>query len=89
MLKNILDVCGSALAFFATGFAFSFGGDDAEQGITFVGTEGFLLIGNDIDLSFWFFQFAFAATAATTTSMERFCFRIWYVSRFFCCNRNL
>jgi len=70
MLKTILDVCGSAIAFFSVGFAFAFGGDDPEKGFTFVGTEDFLLIGDDIDHAFWFYQFAFAATAATSTSEQ-------------------
>jgi len=61
MLKNFLDFCGAALAFFTFGYAFAFGG-----GNTFIGSTHFFMIGMSIDeLVFWFFQMAFAATAAT------------------------
>ena len=60
MLKNILDACGGALGFWAVGFGVAY-----ESG-TFIGTSGgrFFLndYGNYID---FFFQFTFAATAAT------------------------
>ena len=66
MMKNLLDACGSAMAFFMVGFAFAFG-DNATEGNepnSFIGTRGFLLIGVD-DPSFWVFQYTFSATAAT------------------------
>ena len=60
MLKNILDACGGALGYWAVGFGVAY-----ESG-TFIGTSGgrFFLndYGNYID---FFFQFTFAATAAT------------------------
>jgi len=60
MLKNILDACGGALAYWACGFGVAY-----ESG-TFIGTSGgrFFLhdYTNYID---FFFQFTFAATAAT------------------------
>lgn len=61
MLKNLLDACGGALGFYAIGFALAY-----DEGGAFVGTSGdrFFLNGytNYID---FFFQFTFAATAAT------------------------
>ncbi len=60
MLKNILDACGGAIGFWAVGFGVAY-----ESG-AFIGTSGgrFFLndYGNYID---FFFQFTFAATAAT------------------------
>lgn len=66
MLKNILDACGGALGFWSVGYAFAYGGaDSSKKG--FIGTSGFFLDGftSGGDLISWFFQFAFAATAAT------------------------
>ena len=61
MLKNLLDACGGAIGFFSIGFALAYG-----EGGKFVGNSGeryFLNNYNDhID---FFFQFTFAATAAT------------------------
>merc|ERR1719469_499367 len=59
MLKNLLDACGGALGFYFLGYGFYQG-----EGPSFIGTNGFLLIGRD-DYASFFFQFAFAATAAT------------------------
>lgn len=65
MLKNLLDACGAALAFWAVGYAFAFGGQDFESSTkTFIGTENFFLMGVD-DLAFWLFQYAFSAASAT------------------------
>ena len=62
MLKNLLDACGAAVAFYFVGYGLAFGDDNDE--ITFVGSQNFVGTG-DIDLGFWFFQFAFSATAVT------------------------
>jgi len=65
MLKNILDACGGALGFWSIGFAIAYGDNGKFIGTT---TERFFLNnytssgGDYID---FFFQFAFAATAAT------------------------
>lgn len=66
MLKNILDACGGALGFWSVGYAFAFGGVSSDKKV-FIGNEGFFLSGitDGAGLISWFFQFAFAATAAT------------------------
>jgi len=65
MLKNLLDACGGALGFYVLGFALA-AGDNSPTTTTFVGTQYFALKGYPYDgLAFFFFQFAFAATAAT------------------------
>ena len=64
LLKNVLDACGAAIAFFAVGYAFAFGGNNVEDGVTFLGSENFFLVGLD-DFAFWFFQYCFAAATVT------------------------
>lgn len=64
LLKNLLDACGAAVAFFAVGYALAFGGSDASRGPTFVGTRNFFLAG-DVDFAFWFFEYAFSAASVT------------------------
>lgn len=64
MLKNLLDACGAALAFFSLGYGFSFGGHNDISGVTFIGKTEFFSKG-DIDQGVWFFQFAFSATSVT------------------------
>jgi Amt family ammonium transporter len=66
MLKNILDACGGAVGFWTVGYAFAYGGSDASK-ITFIGNADFALLNvhDGASLIGWFFQFAFAATAAT------------------------
>jgi len=64
MLKNLLDACGGALGFWAIGFANAYG-----TGGRFIGgsTERFFLNDYSGGASYidFFFQFTFAATAAT------------------------
>lgn len=63
LLKNLLDASSSSVTFFAVGYAFAFGStDDDSNSKTFVGTSNFFLVGVD-NLSFWFFQYVFSATA--------------------------
>ena len=66
MLKNLLDACGAALAFFCVGYALAFGGDNflSKDEKTFVGTTIFFLMNVD-DLAYWLFQYAFSAASAT------------------------
>ncbi len=70
--KNMADAIVGILAFFATGFAFAFGGDG-----WFIGTDGFFLEGLDLaaipegglsPATTFFFQAVFAATAVTIAS---------------------
>jgi Amt family ammonium transporter len=63
MLKNLLDACGAALAWYVTGFAFTFG-EPGSGDTSYIGSGSFLYMG-DVNPAFWFFQFAFSATAVT------------------------
>ena len=68
LYKNILDACIGALCFWLFGYGFAYGGDSAGG---FIGTSNFALPDEDRSNSgwhSWFFQFAFAATAATIVS---------------------
>mmetsp|Transcript_29024 Transcript_29024/g.42823 ORF Transcript_29024/g.42823 Transcript_29024/m.42823 type:complete len:569 (+) Transcript_29024:129-1835(+) len=75
MLKNLLDACGGALGFFFCGYAVAYGSPEGKT--AFLGSSNFLLL-DDAEATFddgssdigskyigFFFQFAFAATAAT------------------------
>eukprot|EP00171_Calliarthron_tuberculosum_P002704 IDg2704t1 len=61
LIKNLLDACVGALAYYLFGFAFAYGSKGP-----FIGTGSFLMSRGD--LTTWFFQWAFAATAATIVS---------------------
>ena len=67
LMKNVLDACLGAIVYMAVGWAFAYGVNaDGEAG-GFIGMGNFFL--NDFsDYASWFFQFAFAATAATIVS---------------------
>jgi ammonium transporter, Amt family len=67
ILWNLLDSCGGGLAYWATGYAFAYGGDDQNSGQkTFIGNQGFFLQGDgDITFHFWLFQFAFACALSS------------------------
>lgn len=62
MLKNLLDACGGAIGFYTLGYGFAYG-----DGSTFIGGTNFAIIemSTGADYIGFFFQFAFAATAAT------------------------
>ncbi|KAG7368083.1 ammonium transporter family-domain containing protein [Nitzschia inconspicua] len=62
MLKNLLDACGAAIAYFSFGYAFAFGDGSNPNG--FIGTTNFFLMDFE-KYSFWMFQYAFSAASAT------------------------
>ena len=66
LLKNMCDAAIGAAAFFSLGYAIGFGGGPGDR---FAGNDHFFLRGVPIeDYHVVFFQWAFAATAATTVS---------------------
>lgn len=76
ILKNLLDACFGAVGWYLTGYAFAYGdetkevdGEIVNDGNGFIGNKFFAF--NDLpraDFASWFFQYAFAATAATIVS---------------------
>lgn len=65
--KNYMDFCIGGLAYFFFGYGIMYGTDIGG----FIGSDGFLLLGDYYDVSHardWFFQMVFAATAATIVS---------------------
>jgi ammonium transporter, Amt family len=89
MMKNLMDCSAGVLAFFAVGFSIGFG--DGELlggwfGFDGLGVSGIdsdtLFLGNLYTPTFFFFQAAFAATAATIVSgamAERTRFKAYFV----------
>lgn len=84
LMKNVLDFCFAALAYFAFGYAIMYGGDGP-----FVGTHGWFLVGApnpapNVPLeAFWLFQVVFAGAAATIVAgavaeRMRFVAYLWY-----------
>jgi len=75
LLKNVLDTCVGALCWWSFGYGFAFGErTDMKAGNWFIGNDNFFL-SNGFEgkkgsnaYAFFFFQFAFAATAATIVS---------------------
>jgi Amt family ammonium transporter len=73
MLKNLIDFCAGAIAFWAVGFAIAYGGDLTGTG-KFIGADGFMLGDGAFTYGtltlpvFFMFQVAFAATTATIVS---------------------
>ncbi len=88
-MKNLMDFCVGAIVFFAVGYAIAFGGN-VESGLgKFIGGGGWFLAGDDVftygnldKFTFFTFQVAFAATAATIVSgamAERTQFRAYVI----------
>lgn len=67
MLKNLLDACGAALAFYLVGYGLAFG--RTSDDITFIGDDNFAGTG-DIDFGFWFFQVRMRRQVVGTWSVE-------------------
>jgi ammonium transporter, Amt family len=73
MMKNLIDFCAGAIAFFAFGYAFAFNGDTDGIG-KFIGSgdwflgDGAFTYGTLTPTVYFIFQVAFAATAATIVS---------------------
>jgi len=65
LMKNVMDACIGGLAYFLFGWGLAYGTSEAAN--AFVGSGDWALIGFE-DYASWFFQFAFAATAATIVS---------------------
>lgn len=65
LMKNVVDVCFGAIVYWGVGFGLAYGA--AEAATAFYGSGSFFLSGFD-DYTTFFFQFAFAATAATIVS---------------------
>jgi Amt family ammonium transporter len=88
MMKNLMDFCVGALLFFAVGYAIAYGGEFTGLG-EFVGGGGWFLAGDDVftygtldKFTFFTYQVAFAATAATIVSgamAERTKFRAYVI----------
>jgi ammonium transporter, Amt family len=65
ILWSLLDSAGGGLAYWAFGYAFSYGGDNVNGPKTFIGNTNFFLMNNDVQYEFWFFQFAFASALSS------------------------
>jgi Amt family ammonium transporter len=79
LMKNLLDACVGAICWFVLGYGLAFGedkgGNDAETTGGFLGANLFFGMNKDYVLQtdsfhylYWFFQWAFCATAATIVS---------------------
>ncbi|MPZ99720.1 MAG: ammonium transporter [Dehalococcoidia bacterium] len=65
LMKNVLDACFGGLVYFAVGYGLAYGVSSAST--SFFGAGNFFLT-DFTDYPTWFFQFVFAATAATIVS---------------------
>ena len=64
MLKNLLDCCAAAIAFYTLGYGLAYGEQNEGGGTTFCGNAQFFGYGVD-NFGFWFFQYAFSAATVT------------------------
>jgi len=66
ILWNLLDSCGGGIAFWATGYAFAYGGDNPDEDKkTFIGHTNFFLMDETTAYHSFFFQFAFACALSS------------------------
>ncbi|MEX2376124.1 MAG: ammonium transporter, partial [Dehalococcoidia bacterium] len=68
LMKNVMDASMGALAYWAVGWGIAYGVNSAGEAGSFFGAGNWFLGGGFDDYGSWFFQFAFAATAATIVS---------------------
>ncbi len=68
LMKNVLDASLGAVIYFAVGYGLAYGVSSAGDAGSFFGAGNWFLTDGFSDYGFWFFQFAFAATAATIVS---------------------
>merc|ERR1712176_913599 len=70
LIKNALDCFCGAVIYWAVGYAFAYGDfEPASKSNPFIGHKYFFSIYMpETDIASWFFQFVFAATAATIVS---------------------
>mmetsp|Transcript_58204 Transcript_58204/g.142303 ORF Transcript_58204/g.142303 Transcript_58204/m.142303 type:complete len:700 (+) Transcript_58204:470-2569(+) len=65
MMKNLLDACGAAVAFFLIGYTLAYGGQYTTSGTTFVGSGDWFGTGPSQSPAYWFFEYTFSATSVT------------------------
>ena len=70
LIKNVLDACVGAIAWFLFGYGFAFGKTEGHTPNSFIGSGNFAMknISSPGDVAFYFFQWAFSAAAATIVS---------------------
>jgi len=70
LIKNVLDACVGAVAWFLFGYGFAFGTTDGTKPNSFIGSGKFAMKGIEsaYDVAFYLFQWAFSAAAATIVS---------------------
>jgi len=70
LIKNVLDACVGAFAWFLFGYGFAFGTTDGLKPNSFIGSGNFAMKGieSSYDVAYFLFQWAFSAAAATIVS---------------------
>jgi Amt family ammonium transporter len=70
LIKNVLDACVGAIAWFLFGYGFAFGKTEGHTPNSFIGSGNFAMtdVSSPGDTAFYLFQWAFSAAAATIVS---------------------